>query len=472
MKLQHRSLVVLLFVLALCLPAAAGAQGSWPPVPTLAGRPPADPAAPATFNLHPAAASPHPILGDVRVRRAIACCTDKAGLLASIYPGLTAEQRQALIADTFLRPTSWAYTAPAAGYPYAPATGQDLLEQAGWHLAPEAAYRTRDGKELVLVLRTTTWDVRRTFLAVFEEQMRACGIRVIREHLSSRWFFGVDAATGLKARDFELADYAWVFGDEDLAGPSIFACDQIPTPANGWQGQNYPGWCNPAASAAIVTAADTTLSQAQRKTAYAVVIDAAASELPHLPLFWQYDDRTGQPSNTWEHIDFNLETFAQAVEAAPQEQTTLATTDHAGNAGSVVVPAGAVTQNTTLSYTPLAGSAYQAPEGTAIARPFRLAAAVQGVPQASFAFSVPVTLTMTYDDAGVSSLVEETLHLSRWDEGTGWQPVQESCPEGERYHQVDLTANVVVARLCALSEFALLGAARPPRKVYLALIEQ
>ena len=137
--------------------------------------------------------TPHPILSDVRVRRAIAYCTDKDGMLAVAYPKLTAEQRQALIADTFIRPTSWAYTAPATTYPYEPTTGQALLVQAGWTLEPGATYRTRDGKQLVLTLRTTTGSFRVTFLPVFEAQMRDCGIRVIREHLDPTWFFGRDA---------------------------------------------------------------------------------------------------------------------------------------------------------------------------------------------------------------------------------------------------------------------------------------
>jgi len=45
----------------------------------------------------------------------------------------------------------------------------------------------------------------------------------------------------------------------------------------------------------------------QRKADHQVVVDAAATELPHLPLFWRYDDSTGQPSRTWEHIDLNSE---------------------------------------------------------------------------------------------------------------------------------------------------------------------
>lgn len=231
-------------------------------------------------------------------------------------------------------------------------------------------------------------------------------------------------------------------------------------PANGWRGQNYPGWCNAAASNAIVTASDTALSQGQRKAAYAVVIDAVAADLPLLSLFWRYDFTTGQPSETYEHIDFNQETFSQDAELPLTEKTTLAITDYVGNTGSVVVPAGAVTQSITLSYYPLVASAHPMQDGSAAFSPFRLTAALQGVPQAAFEFSAPVTLTLRYDDAGIPFLHEETLNLFRWDGNTSWQPAQESCPEGERYYHVDRAANVVVAQVCQLSEFTLMGASQ------------
>jgi len=410
--------------------------------------------------------TPHPILSDVRVRQAIAYCTDKAVMLASVYPSLTPAQRQALIADTFIRPSSWAYTTPATTYPFAPATGQALLDQADWTLEPGATYRMRDGKQLVLTLRTTDSPFRITFLTVFETQMQACGIRVIREHLDMNWFFGKH--TGIQVRDFELSDFAWMIPDSEPAGQTIYACDQIPTPVNGWQGENFPGWCNASASTAITTATNTALGQTERKAAYAVVINAAATDLPQLPLFWR-DDGTGHPSETWEHIDFNLETYSQDAELAPTTATTLNTTDYAGNAGSVEVPAGAVAQNTTLSYYPLVASAYAAPQGKTLVRPFRLTAALQGVPQAAFAFNTPVILTVRYDDASLSSIWDEAaLNLYRWVEGTGWQPAQESCPEGQRNYQVDRATNTVVVHICHLSEFALIGDTK--HIVYLPLV--
>ena len=101
------------------------------------------------------AVPPHPLLSDVRIRRALAYCTDRPALIASVYPGLTAPQRQALLMDTFLPKTHPLYAAPAADYqyPFSPAQGRQLLEDAGWALPPGAIYRRNaGGYELALSL--------------------------------------------------------------------------------------------------------------------------------------------------------------------------------------------------------------------------------------------------------------------------------------------------------------------------------
>ena len=135
------------------------------------------------------------------------------------------------------------------------------------------------------------------------------------------------------------------------------------------------------------------------------------------------DPTTGQVSEAWEHIDFNLETYSQDAELTPATARTLNTTDYVGNAGSVEVPAGAVAQSTTLSYYPLVASAYAAPQGKTLVRPFRLTAALQGVPQAAFAFNTPVILTVRYDDASLSSIWDEAaLDLYRWVRAQGGSP--------------------------------------------------
>jgi hypothetical protein len=409
---------------------------------------------------------PHPILSDIKVRQAIAYCTDKDALLQSVYPDLTAQQRQQLIADTFIQTNSWAYTVPSITYPYNPALGQNLLDQAGWVLPPGGQYRMRDGRELVLTVSTTTATFRVTFLTVFQAQMRSCGIRLTRSHLPFQWFFGVGGVTGLKARDFELGDYAWVIPADDPGGRTVFACDQIPAATNDWQGQNYPGWCNQAATAAIIQAANTALPQATRRAHYAVVINELATDLPVLPLFWRANE-DGTPSETWEHIDINLETFSQVAEVPPNAPSMLAYTDHVGNEGSIAVPTGAVTETIDLTYAPLVAPANDPSEGLATAVVFRLTALRQGVPLSSLALSQPMTVTVPYSAPNLQSIFNEgSLSLYLWD-GQAWQPAAETCPAGQQYQLLDTENNVLVARVCHLSEFDLMGI--EAKKVFLPI---
>jgi hypothetical protein len=96
MKTQLLTLVILI-ILGLAL---AGVAQAAPPNPGVQQSYPMDVISPATFTpiaagspQSGATAKPHPILSDVRVRQAIAYCTDKAGLLASVYPSLTPAQR-------------------------------------------------------------------------------------------------------------------------------------------------------------------------------------------------------------------------------------------------------------------------------------------------------------------------------------------------------------------------------------------
>jgi hypothetical protein len=116
---------------------------------------------------------------------------------------------------------------------------------------------------------------------VFEANMAACGMQVVRFHVPASWWFG--DTTGLSRRDYELGAYAWV-GQADPASAQLYACDYIPRPENGWAGQNSSGWCNETGSNALKNG-DNTLDRQARIDNYAIAQEEFAKDMPVLPLF-------------------------------------------------------------------------------------------------------------------------------------------------------------------------------------------
>jgi ABC-type transport system substrate-binding protein len=401
----------------------------------------------------PAAPSPHPILSDVQVRRAIAYCTDKDAIVAAVYPALTPAEREDLIMDTFIHPDSWAYTAPTTSYPYNPATGNSLLDAAGWTLPPSETYRTKDGKELALVLTTSDSPERHAIVSEFATQMEACGIRVLPNHQPASWMFADD--TGVFVRDFEAGEYAWHFTGDDPGGEWMYACDKIPTPTNNWAGLNYVGWCNTAASSAIEQASDTNLSQTEREGYYATFLELHAQDVPQLPLYMRPGGTVDD--YTWEHIDLALETFSQGVTAEPASQSVLDFTDFHGHTGTVTIPTGAVTETMTLAYAPLYGTVWPPRwECMGTATEFRLTASVAGVPQREYTFDGPIAVSVSYGRGRFYDLVDDTLALYYWD-GAEWQDAYMSCAEPDRYQHHDVDNDRFEVHVCHLSEFSLMG---------------
>jgi ABC-type transport system substrate-binding protein len=231
--------------------------------------------------------TPHPIIGNteegLKVRQAIAHCTNRPEVIQSVYPFLSEEEQQALLMDTFLPQGHWALTTEGiTTYPFDIERGKALLEEAGWTAGEEGAIRTNATDDrLSLSFTTTNAQFRQTWSAVFIQQMAACGIEIIPTYAPGSWWFG--STTGLRRRDFELGAFAWV-GQADPGGQTLYACNQIPVPDNNWNGQNYMGWCNETASNAII-AANNTLDREQRQEFYATMQQEFTKDMISLPMF-------------------------------------------------------------------------------------------------------------------------------------------------------------------------------------------
>jgi ABC-type transport system substrate-binding protein len=231
---------------------------------------------------------PNPLTSDERIRKAIAYCTNKIELLTAVYPLLTDEERGELVMNTNIPAAHWAYAGDDAItiYPFDVAQGMALLDEAGWTLNEATGFRENEaGDQLSLKMTTTNAAFRQTWGAVWEQQMAACGISIVRLHVPASWWFG--DTTGNSRRDFEVGAWGWV-GQADPTGVTLYACDQIPFPENGWVGQNYMGWCNQAASDSIKQA-NNTLIKDERIDAYRAFQAEFTKDMVSLPLFNRTD---------------------------------------------------------------------------------------------------------------------------------------------------------------------------------------
>lgn len=261
--------------------------------------------------------TPDPILGDLRVRQAMAHCTNKADLAKAGYPLLSDEQAAGLVMNTFIPTDHWAYAGDEniTIYDFDVAKGGALLDEAGWKLPEGAAVRQKDdGSVLALKFYTTNAAFRQAWAAVWERQMAACGIQILRSHVPASWWFG--DTTGLAVRDFQIGAFAWV-GQADPGGRTLWACDQIPLPENNWEGQNYMGWCNEAADRGIKNATNTLLKE-DRIRYYTIVQQEYTKDVPAIPIFNRTEtfsavaDLAGfEPVPGEEYYTYNIEKWAR-----------------------------------------------------------------------------------------------------------------------------------------------------------------
>ncbi len=174
----------------------------------------ADPAAPQSGrseagSLQPQ--TPHPILGDLRVRQAIVQGMDTARLLRESYGGNAAP------IDSWVLPTvPWAYAADLPAVPYDAAAARALLDEAGWLVTVGSPMRTRGGAPLALTLITNSDNPLRVRLAeAMRDALNALGFSVTLQALP------FDAASAaILAQRYDLALLGWEqVGPEPAAGP-------------------------------------------------------------------------------------------------------------------------------------------------------------------------------------------------------------------------------------------------------------
>ena len=178
-----------------------------------------------------------PVLQDVTVRRAIAQSIDTAQLIK------TARQGQAvpLCTDT---PSAFnpGYQADAACPKYDPAAAKALLQKAGYTLGSDGVF-AKAGKRLEFQYSSTSnnqW--RAEDEDILQSELKAIGIKLDITNYPASTFFGTFLPQGVVGK-YDLGEFTQTY-TYDADDATSNACDQIPTKANGYGGENFSFYCN------------------------------------------------------------------------------------------------------------------------------------------------------------------------------------------------------------------------------------
>jgi len=137
---------------------------------------------------------PHPILGDVRVRQAIAHAIDYQSIIDDIFFG-----QGYPIAANVLPPIDWAVNKELKPYTYDLEKAKSLLVEAGWVDGNGDGVREKDGKPMELKLTTNAGNTTREDLGVYvQDQLKQIGIAVD--------FQAIDFGTLLEQMDAQAYD--------------------------------------------------------------------------------------------------------------------------------------------------------------------------------------------------------------------------------------------------------------------------
>ena len=225
--------------------------------------------------------------GDVRVRQALALCTDRERMVDELTGG------NGQILETLVPPDHPLAPEDLISWSYDPASGNALLDEAGYLDFAEDGRRqdVTSGVPMTLTLGTNSEDgLRRRITEIFEENMRDCGIPVQRYERPAGTWFGPGPQGPLFGRSFDLAAFAWL----GRVNPdcSIFTTANIPGPQEfdfgGWNAPNVSGWSDEAYDAACQTAVSALPGGDGYEENIGEALRIFNEQLPSLPLFTGY----------------------------------------------------------------------------------------------------------------------------------------------------------------------------------------
>ncbi|HXI18103.1 MAG TPA: peptide ABC transporter substrate-binding protein, partial [Chloroflexota bacterium] len=214
-----------------------------------------------------------PALKDRNVRKAIAHAIDRKQLAEVVLKGQTEPLHSTLLpqASQYFSPT-WEQ------YVYDEAKIKEYMKAAGYER--QGKWWTKGGKPIKIVCKSTGGNALRMKVAqLLQQAFKKNGIQMEIALEDPAVFFGQSVVQG----SYDVAVWAWsstVLSDQT----TLFACDQIPSKANGFEGSNNYRYCNKRVTE-LLYESDRTPDVAERAEMIKEIQRLMAEDVPLVPLY-------------------------------------------------------------------------------------------------------------------------------------------------------------------------------------------
>ncbi len=250
----------------------------------------------APFDGDPTEAAPHPILGDIRVRQAIASAINYQSLQQNVLKGSVSDSTNPFA-------YGWYQCDLPRAFGYDVEKANQLLDEAGWVMGDDGirvakgAMYAEDGTRLSLELQGyTAFDPLQLTEEFIVENLKAVGVEARIQNYDFSIIFGTFEDNSPRAvGDFDMLIFDRGFTTEPQGyNYDAYHSSRIPTAENP-TGGNYFRWVNPDVDAALEIAGSSFDIQT-RKDAYCTVGQAVIDDMPQIYLYL-FQDNYGVADN-------------------------------------------------------------------------------------------------------------------------------------------------------------------------------
>ncbi len=219
----------------------------------------------------------NPILADRRVRQALVHAIDRTAISQRLFEG-----RQP-VATSNVNPLDPMHAGDLATLGYDVKRAEALLTEAGWDHMRDGVRVNAKGDRLALEFMTTAGNRTRELVQqVLQSQWKRVGIDVSIVNQPARVYFGKTLTERLYTG---LAMYAWISAPESVPRTTLHS-SHIPDAANGYSGQNYPGFRNDEADL-LIDAIEVELDDEKRRALWRRLQEIYITEVPVIPLYFR-----------------------------------------------------------------------------------------------------------------------------------------------------------------------------------------